>query len=239
MDFGPVGLRDTLDHARAAHFPLVGSGLDDREAFAPYRVTVHGNRVAVLAATQVLDDNLAAQGSAGPEHAGLASAKNPERLVAAVRSARQSSDTVIVYLHWGQERMSCPTRAQQDLAGQLVGAGADIVVGSHAHVQLAGGWYAREGQHGGLHGGQAAYVDYGLGNFVFYASGTGPQTRAGVLLLTVAGRTVRDAQWLPATVQGGVPVPVPASRAAAAVHMWDSLRACTSLSATPPPQDDS
>ena len=172
-DFGPVGLQDSLAAATAAHFPVVGIGQDADAALAPYRVTVHGQRIAVIGATQVLDSSLAYAWSARPDHPGLASAGNVPRLLQSVRAARAVSDTVIVYLHWGKEMAACPTGAQRDVAQQLVDAGADIVVGSHAHVQLGAG---RLG---------AAYVDYGLGNFVFYASGASAVTRTGVLLLTV------------------------------------------------------
>lgn len=57
MDFGPIGLRDTLASGRRAGVPLVGAGWNDTQAYAPYRVTVRGQRIAVIGATQVLDDH--------------------------------------------------------------------------------------------------------------------------------------------------------------------------------------
>ncbi|BEP12015.1 hypothetical protein acdb102_03260 [Acidothermaceae bacterium B102] len=218
VDFGPVGLQDSLAAASAAHFPVVGIGQDADAAFAPYRVTVKGQRIAVIGATQVLDAGLAYAWSARDDHPGLASAYNVPRLLASVRAARAVSDTVVVYLHWGHELATCPTGAQRTIAQQLVDAGADIVVGSHAHVQLGAG---RLG---------AGYVDYGLGNFVFYASGGGAVTRSGVLLLTVTGRTVDAARWVPAQIEGGIPVPLTGDAASARVDQWKDLVACTGLS---------
>jgi len=136
MDFGLVGLQDSLDAAGAANLPVVGIGRDDKEAFTPYRVTIRDQRIAVLGATDVLDTNLIGSWTAGPGKPGLASAKDPARLVAAVQAARSSSDTVVVYLHYGAELQSCPTDRQRTLVRQLVDAGADIIVGSHAHVLL-------------------------------------------------------------------------------------------------------
>lgn len=216
MDYGPLGLRDSVAAARAARFPVVGIGLDDAQAYAPYRLTVRGQRVAVVGATQVLDDDLIAAWTAGPGRPGLASAKTVDRLVRAVRAARQGADTLVVYLHWGRELSSCPTDDQRRLARTLVDAGADVVVGSHAHVLLGGG------RLGG------AYVDYGLGNFVFYAGG-GPTTESGVLTLTVRGRAVTRAEWTPARISGAVPLPLSGTDAAAATARWERLRACTGL----------
>jgi poly-gamma-glutamate capsule biosynthesis protein CapA/YwtB (metallophosphatase superfamily) len=220
MDFGLVGLRDSLAAARAAGFPVAGIGLDAAEAFRPRRFTVNGQHVAIVAATQVLDASLAAAWSAGDGKPGLASAYDERRLLAAVRAARAGADTVVVDLHWGRELAGCPIARQRALAPKLVAAGADVVVGSHAHVLLGGGY---------LHG---AYVDYGLGNFVFYARG-GVTAQSGVLLLTVRGRAVTAARWVPAVISGGIPVPLQGAAAEAAVARWKALRGCTGLAAAP------
>lgn len=215
-DYGPVGLQDSLAAAAAAHFPVVGIGQDADAAFAPYRVTVKGQRIAVIGATQVLDNNLAGAWTAGVGKPGLASAYDVPRLLASVTAARASSDLVVVYLHWGKELSTCPTGNQRYLAQRLVDEGADIVVGSHAHVQLGAG---RLG---------TGYVDYGLGNFVFYA-GRGVTAQSGVLLLTVNGRQVTHSTWVPAEVERGIPVPLEGQAATDAAARWDGLRACTGL----------
>ena len=220
MDFGLVGLRDSLAAAKHADFPLVGIGRDADEAFRPYRVTIKGQRIAIIGATQVLDSNLAAAWTAGDGKPGLASAYQVDRLLRAVRSARRVADTVIVDLHWGRELERCPIERQRALAPKLVEAGADVVVGSHAHVLLGGGYLG------------PAYVDYGLGNFVFYARG-GETARSGVLLLTVRGRAVTKASWTPAVISGGIPVPLVGSGADEAVATWNHLRDCTGLAARP------
>ena len=219
MDYGVQGLRDSLAAARGLGVATVGIGLDATQAFAPYRTRVNGQRIAVIGATQVLDTWLAAAWSAGPGKPGLASAQDDERLLRVVRAARATSDTVVVDLHWGQERVGCPTAPQRSLAARVVAAGADVVVGSHAHVLLGAGYL------------DGAYVDYGLGNFVFYAT-SDPATRSGVLTLTVRGRAVTASTWTPATIWRGVPVPLTGSAARTATTAWRRLRGCTGLSAT-------
>jgi poly-gamma-glutamate synthesis protein (capsule biosynthesis protein) len=214
MDYGQVGLADTLAAARAQRFPLIGSGYDEDEAYAPYRATVGGWRVAVLGASQVIAPELVTDWTAGPSHPGLASAYRVDRLRQAVRQARRTADTVVVYLHWGVERDSCPSDRQRTLARQLVDAGADVVVGSHAHVVQGSG---RMGE---------AYVAYGLGNFLFYSR----STPTSVLTLTVAGRRVLDDHRTPAVIRDGWTTPLTGRAAAQELARQEALRACANLS---------
>jgi poly-gamma-glutamate synthesis protein (capsule biosynthesis protein) len=147
---------------------------------------------------------------------GLASAKDEPRLVRAVREARETSDTVVVYVHWGVELAGCPTGFQTSLARKLVDAGADVVVGSHAHVLLGAGKLKR------------ALVAYGLGNFVFYASRE-ETSQSGVLEITVTGRRIDRYRWIPARISGGIPYPSAGGSRKEAVAKWRSLRTCTDL----------
>ena len=220
QDFGVVGLRDSLAAAKAAKFPVVGVGRNADEAYRAHLVTVKGQRIAVIGATQVLDSSLAAAWTAGDGKPGMASAYEEARLLAAVRAARQSADTVVVDLHWGRELVNCPIDRQRALAPKLVAAGADVVVGSHAHLLLGGGYL------------RGAYVHYGLGNFVFYSRG-GVTAQSGVLLLTTRGRAITNSRWVPATISGGIPIPLNGAAATRAVSSWQSLRRCTGLSAKP------
>jgi len=217
MDYGVVGLEDSLAAAHAARFPVVGIGLNGARAYAPYRVMVRGQRIAIIGATQVLDDNLISEWTAGPGKPGLASAKDEPRLIRAVRQARATSDTVVVYLHWGIELQSCPSEDQRRLAAALVAAGADVVIGSHAHVLLGAGRLEK------------ALVSYGLGNFAFGAFRTAT-SQSGVLTVTVTGRRIDGYRWSPAQISGGVPYLLDGSARAGGIRAWGSLRACTGLS---------
>jgi poly-gamma-glutamate capsule biosynthesis protein CapA/YwtB (metallophosphatase superfamily) len=220
MDYMEGGLRDTLSAIKRAKFPVIGIGQDEAAAYRPYRVTVKDNRVSIIGATQVLDDEFVTAWTAAGDKPGLASAKNQPRLAQAVRQARKNSDTVIVFLHWGTELATCPTPAQRELAAALAEAGADVIVGSHAHVLLGGGY---SGQ---------AYVHYGLGNFAFY--NWGPDTgRTGVLTLTINGRKVLKDTWTPARINGGIPIPDTGTAKQQGLANYKKLRGCADLAATP------
>ena len=218
MDYGAVGMEDTLRYAKRAGVPVVGGGRNEAQAFRAWRTTVNGQRIAIIGATQVIDEELISWWEARGAQTGVASARYDmeDRLARQVRRARATSDTVVVYLHWGSELKGCPTDSQVSLADRLVRAGADIIVGSHAHILLGGGMHGR------------AFVDYGLGNFVFYASG-GIAAQTGVLEVTATGRRIDGYRWQPAQIEGGRPVPVATSERAARIADWKSLRACTNL----------
>ena len=217
LDYGQEGLAETLQVKRAQPDGfLIGVGADDAEAFAPFRAEVDGQRIAVIAATQVLDDDLIEAWTATPTQGGLASAKRVDRLVQEVQAARATSDTVVVFLHWGIEQATCPSAAQQTLARTLVEAGADLVVGSHAHrLQGAG----RLGE---------ALVAYGLGNFLFQANST-DGARTGVLEVTVTGRRVDGYRWLPGRIAQSVPQRLDGAEAQAEEAYWQGLRTCADL----------
>ena len=216
LDFGEQGLRDSLAAAKRYRFPVVGIGTNAKRAYAPYRTTVNGQRIAVIGATQVLDDELVSAWTAGPGKPGLASAKDVPWLLEAVREARRTSDTVVVFLHWGVELMACPSSDQRKLARQLVRAGADIVTGGHAHRPQGAGRMGR------------SFVSYGLGNFVWYGTSE-LSTRTGVLFVTATGRRIDGYSWVPARIVGGVPRPLTGAPRKQAVASWRSLRSCAGL----------
>lgn len=172
LDYGREPLPGTFVAIERAQLDVVGIGPDADAAFAPAVTDIDGTRVATIGATTAGTDPTAdptAHWAATDHRAGTADAIDPVRLLRAVRRADRSADVVVTYLHWGIQGQGCPSRAQQDLAADLVEAGADIVVGSHTH-RLQGAGSLGEG-----------YVAYGLGNFAWYTQG--PDT--GVLTLTV------------------------------------------------------
>jgi hypothetical protein len=221
-DYGPVGLRDTLAAIRKSPIPVIGIGRDSRAAFAAYRVSIRGTRFAFIAADASKREGTSNVWAAGPATAGIAAARDarPSALIAAVRAASRQDDIVVVYLHWGAELQGCPTLQQRTTARALAEAGADVIVGSHAHVLLGAGWLGD------------TYVDYGLGNFLWYHNHE-PET--GVLRLTISDGQVVGDSWIPARIETyGRPLPLRGRDRAEAIADWQRLRACTDLAADRP-----
>ncbi|MGZ8744269.1 MAG: CapA family protein [Nocardioides sp.] len=223
-DYGPVGLRDTLRAAARGPVAVVGVGRNRKDAFAPHRVTVGETDLAFLAADASPREGSSNVWEAGPSTPGVAAARSgqPRVLLDAVRQASRDADVVVVYLHWGAEGESCPTPMQRTAAQALAAAGADVVVGSHAHVLLGSGWLGD------------TYVNYGLGNFLWYHNS---QTDTGVLELRIKdGEVVSDA-WRPAEIQvWGTPMPVFGAARDQAVADWRQGGGCAGLAPAPAEQ---
>ncbi len=221
-DYGRTGLQDTVAAIAATQFPVIGIGANAAQAYAPYETTLNGTRVAFLAATQVQDETLA-NWTAGADSPGVASAFSPT-LIANVRAEKAKGFVVIVYVHWGTEYTYCPNNLQASLARQLAAAGAAAVVGTHAHVLQGAGWLP-----------DGAYVEYGLGNYLWWLNFGNKQDDNGVLTLTFKdGRVVAD-DFAPAHLdQLGEPVPATGAEQARILAQWNGDRACADLSATAP-----
>ncbi|MGO9856227.1 MAG: CapA family protein [Acidimicrobiales bacterium] len=219
-DCGAPGLQTALATRARSGYTILGIGQNAAQAFTPYTTTIRGEHIAIIAATQVIDSDLQTAWTATATQPGLASAYDVNDLVAAVEAARKTADTVVVYLHWGTELDACPNPLQEPLAQVLVQAGADIVVGTHAHVLLGGGYLG------------SAYVDYGLGNFAFYDNSP-PENASGSLLITVTGRRIDQVTWRPALIVDDLPQPLSGGEASAALAAWNQARSCTNVAATP------
>ncbi|MEZ5381330.1 MAG: CapA family protein [Microthrixaceae bacterium] len=217
MDYGESGFAESLQVRDEVGFPIIGMGANEDEAFAPHIAEVKGQRIAVIGATQVLDGSFIESWTATDTHAGLASAKREDRLTEEVAAARQVADTVVVFLHWGTETETCPNDAQRSLTPKLIEAGADIVVGGHQHRVASGGFSG------------AAFVGYGLGNFLFRANSE-LGSRSGVLKVTATGRRIDGYEWVPARVNGAnQPIPAEGAEAQNLLASWNELRGCTGL----------
>jgi poly-gamma-glutamate synthesis protein (capsule biosynthesis protein) len=221
-DCGPAGLQMALQARQASAYPILGIGQNLKDAFTPYEATINGERVGIIAATQVIDTDLQTLWTANGTQAGLASAYDVNALISEVQAVRPTVDTLIVYLHWGTELQECPNPLQERLAQLLVKAGTDIIVGTHAHVLLGGGYLG------------SAYVDYGLGNFAFYDNSP-PENASGTLAITATGRHINSVTWRPAVIVNDLPQPLSGAAAASAVASWNEARACTDATAIPGP----
>jgi poly-gamma-glutamate synthesis protein (capsule biosynthesis protein) len=217
LDYGPSGLQDTFAAIDAAKLPVIGLGRDADHAYAPYRTTIKGQRIAILSASDWLEPALVDSWAATDAQPGIAFSIDRTRLLAEVAKVRPEVDTLVVFLHWGTEETWCASGEQQDLATALLGAGADIIVGSHAHRVFGAGKVG------------PALVAYGMGNFVYWRE-DGESGRSGVLQVTATGREVDRYSWVPARITNGVPVPETGATADADLAEWNARRSCSGLS---------
>lgn len=235
FDFGDAGAEDTFAAKDDSPIPVVGIGRDEDEAYAPATLEANGVKVAVIGASQVYEETLANR-SADENSGGIAASAPDERLdrlIAEVKKAKKTHDVVVTMMHWGIEAAHCPGDPAIDTSKALEKAGADVIIGSHAHRVNGHGWQGN------------SYVHYGTGNFVYYLN-RDTAGHTGVLTVTIDvpasdeeadGPLVSDAEWTPMLI-GYDGIPRPAVEVAGQdtadqlTALTDGYRECTPASAT-------
>lgn len=194
MDYGPEALLQALELLKAANVQPIGAGANRAEARAPYITTVNGLTVALLGYVNVPVEARSAFDvavwDATETTPGLAWGE-PESVAADVTAVSQQVDLVVVVLHSGFEYIEEPGEKQAAIARAAIDAGADLVIGHHAHILQGIEYY-----HGGV-------IVYGLGNFAFEIDGD-PNT--AILNVWLDKNGVRELELVPAIIQfGGQP----------------------------------
>lgn len=151
MDFGSVGLFDTMEALRQADVNFVGAGRNRDEACAPVFLDIAQRRIAFLARSAVIVSAPTYATETIPGAAFL----DVDQTVGAIRTCRTRADLVVLMVHWGIEEYSYPSLAQRALAEQFIEAGADLILGHHPHVLQ------------GVEQFGAGMAVYSLGNFAF------------------------------------------------------------------------
>lgn len=195
MDYGPTALLDAISLLKKNHVHTVGAGENADAASAPVILTANVTSIAFLA---YVDVPVEVRGfdtrswAATQNQPGLTWA-DPDQMKADIQSVRPLVDIVIVMLHSGYEYVIQPSTPQVHAAQTAIDAGADLVLGHHAHI-LQGIEFYNQG-----------VIVYGLGNFIF-DDGDIPQTALLNVWLDADG--VREIEVVPMIItEGGRPRP--------------------------------
>jgi poly-gamma-glutamate synthesis protein (capsule biosynthesis protein) len=197
MDYGPLGLEDTLRLLEESSVAHVGAGMNPAEARAPAIIEKNGLRIAFLGYVDVPVERSgwdARSVSAAESMPGIAWA-DPAEIAQDVSAARAQADLVVVLAHSGYEYRDFPNPIQIAIGHAAVDAGAALVLMAHSHT-LQG----LEHYNGGL-------IAYGLGNFAFEIE----QSRDSAMLrLTLTPDGVASYEWLPVVLDPNDGRPAPA-----------------------------
>jgi poly-gamma-glutamate capsule biosynthesis protein CapA/YwtB (metallophosphatase superfamily) len=181
MDFGSVGLQETMENLASEKISFTGAGENLAAARRPALVERKGMKIAFLAysLTQPLEF-FAAESRAG-------TAPGYSRLFREdIRQAKLIADYVVVSFHWGAELATFPKSYQVDAGRRAIDAGADLVIGHHPHVLQGVERYRR-----GL-------ILYSLGNFAFGSTSRHADTSI-IARITLDG-AVKEVELLPLNV---------------------------------------
>ncbi len=188
MDWGEDALLDTVELFRGKGIHVVGAGGNLHEARAPAIMEKNGVKTAFLAYCSILQSGYAA----GTDRAGIAplrvhtfyeafdyQAGVPPRVVTVpyeedvagmiedIRGAKKAANVVVVSLHWGIHYIPRMIADYQvTVANAVFNAGADLILGHHAHTPKAIG----------VHQGKACF--YSLSNFIMSSTAKSPEKAA-------------------------------------------------------------
>lgn len=132
-DYGEAAFIDTMTTLEDAGIAYVGAGLNLQEARQPISYIINDIKITIVSATQIERlDNPDTRG-ATDSSAGVFRCWNGDNLLETVRETKESSDFVVVYLHWGTENETAIDWAQEKQAAEVAEAGADLIIGDHPH----------------------------------------------------------------------------------------------------------
>jgi poly-gamma-glutamate synthesis protein (capsule biosynthesis protein) len=178
-DYGSDGIADTRRVLRRHGLQYGGAGDDLEQARRISYLEVGDVQLAIIPCVDV-----APAIWAGPKVSGATPCRDAY-IVKDIKRARRKADLVIVFPHWGVEYRAKPTSAQRELGRAAIDAGADMVIGNHAH--WAGAMQVYKGKP----------IWYALGNFVFDQTWSEPTMEGITLELTFRGASLVQARMRP------------------------------------------
>ena len=174
LDKGEAGVFSSLDYWAERPQAVTTGVYRDEEDYGRIRtIEEKGVTFSFIGVTELTNGLSLPAGS----EAVILLGEEEERIEARVREAADSSDVVVVNIHWGNEYTFTPTERQRYLAGKLVEWGADIIIGHHPHVLQPMEYLDKPD-------GGKALVAYSLGNFIS-AQDRGARMIGGLLDLDV------------------------------------------------------
>jgi poly-gamma-glutamate synthesis protein (capsule biosynthesis protein) len=179
-DAGAQGILDTIRNLDDRGIAHSGAGKNLAAARRPAMMKIGKVKVAILGYDTIARNYAATATRPGSAQLTAAGVKKD------VKAARRAgADVVIVFPHWGTEYDPSPFAGQERLARACIDAGADMVIGNHAH--WAGAMEVYKGKP----------IWYALGNFVFDQTWSEPTMEGITLELTFQGSKLEQVRVRP------------------------------------------
>lgn len=185
-DYGETAFLDTMSALEEAGITYVGAGRNLQEARRPVYYIINNMKIAFVAATQIERLDHPDTRGATETSAGVFRCWNGDNLLETVREAKENSDFVIVFLHWGTENETELDWAQEKQAPEVAAAGADLIIGAHPHCLQQIGVV------------QGVPVMYSLGNFWFNSK----TVDTGMIKIVLDENGLKSYQFLPCLQSG-------------------------------------
>lgn len=158
LDFGRQSLLDTLNILDAREILHCGAGTDLEDALKAAIIEKNGKKIAILAASRVVVN---VDWYATDKTSGVLTTYESTPYFQIIKDEitrlkeEEQCDFVAIYVHFGEEGENQFRDYQETVAHGYIDAGADLVLGSHAHTLQGIEIYNRKP------------IFYNLGNFLF------------------------------------------------------------------------
>ena len=150
MDFGEEAFLKTRAILDEEEIPYFGAGLEGENFNNPSIIEFEGKTIALYgyacASTHPIFGD--------KRHHGSAKLDLP-LMIKDIQYLQSKVDFTIVQPHWGTQEIPFPKFSDREIAHALIDAGADLIIGHHAHVIQSHEIYKEK------------HIFYGLGNFIF------------------------------------------------------------------------
>jgi poly-gamma-glutamate capsule biosynthesis protein CapA/YwtB (metallophosphatase superfamily) len=169
-DRGKRGIINTINKLDSLGIPHTGTFLNSaaRDSLSPMIINRKGTSIALLNYTY------GTNGIVVPEPVKV-NMLDKDQITKDVNKAKnKKADIIILFIHWGTEYDTIPSKNQTDLAEYFFSLGVDLIIGSHPHVLQKMVW-VKDGT-----GGKDRLVIFSLGNFV--SNQRKPKTDGGTMV---------------------------------------------------------
>jgi len=149
FDYGSEAFRQTKELLKSRSICFLGAGMSAGEAHTPLLIDLKGIKVGIVNFSEGEDLTAAAD---GPGVFGW----EVDTVAEMVTGLQKTADIIIVICHCGVEYIAFPPPYVTDAFHRIADAGADLIIGHHAHVPQGVQIY------------NDVPICYSLGNFVFF-----------------------------------------------------------------------
>ena len=150
---GEQALLDSVSYWRRRNVALLGGNLLPDEKDSIVVVEKNGVRIAFLSYTYGVDGELSENSQI------TLPLIDKEKMTRDVIAAKEQTDLVVAYLHWGEVNQTDRGSSQSEIAQHLVDLGVDVIIGSHPNVIQEMKWKTRAD-------GSETLICYSLGNLI-------------------------------------------------------------------------
>ncbi|MBT2152926.1 CapA family protein [Pseudoalteromonas tetraodonis] len=146
----PNGVTNSMNLAHKYGYKTVGAGNNLAEAIKPLLINEDGLDIAIInAGWDLIGCKYASERRQGVHPL------DERAIIKLIKQQKENGCKVLVYLHWGYETERYPLPLHREMAHRFVDAGADFIIGCHAHCLQGYELYNN------------TYIFYGIGNFAF------------------------------------------------------------------------